>query len=234
MPGTVLNPRQLVVAVCVLLLSPATWAGRPFTTEDASVIAAGACELETFGANARSRADPSDRGGWGQVGCGIGVDTQLAVGAGRFRSGDESRTVAALIGKTALRPLADDGFGIALAYALDGVRQPGQRMQHAGSEASLVVTIPHGRTMVHANLGVSRSHLEGKTEKLYALAIERLGEQGVDVGVEVFGRGRESPWIGTGARYAVKSENLWVDFSLAVQTDDTHARQLTIGLKYAF
>src|SRR2546423_8806415 len=95
MPSAAWDPCKLAVAVCALLLSPATWAGRPFTTEDAGVIAAGACELETFGAHARASADPSDRGGWGQFGCGIGFDTQLAVGAGRFRSGAESRTGAA-------------------------------------------------------------------------------------------------------------------------------------------
>src|SRR5205085_10619745 len=32
-------------------------------------------------------------------------------------------------------------------------------------------------------------HVMGKTQKLYALAIERLGEQGFDVGIEVFGQG---------------------------------------------
>ena len=234
MPSAAWNPCKLAVAVCALLHAPATWAGRPFTTEDAGVIAAGACELETFGAQARASADPSDRGGWGQVGCGIGFDTQLAVGAGRFRSGAGSRTVAAVIGKTALRPLADDGFGVSLSYALDGVRHPGEPMQHAGSQASLVVTVPLGRTLVHANLGVSRSYLEGRTQKLYAVAIERLGEQGLDVGIEIFGQGRESPWIGTGARYAVNPEKLWVDFSFAVQSDRTEARQLTVGLKYAF
>jgi len=226
--------RTLGFAVCVMLLSQSSWAGRPFTTEDAGVIAAGDCELETFGSHVRARRDPSERGGWGQVGCGIGFNTQLAVGAGRFRSGDESSTVAALIGKTALRPLADDSFGITLAYALEGIKPSGRQLRHAGSSAALVVSIPHGRTIVHANLGIDRSRLESKTAGTYALAIERLGERGVDVGVEVYGQGGESPWIGTGARYAIKPEKLFVDFSFAVQSGGSDARQLTAGLRYSF
>ena len=54
--------------------------------------------------------------------------------------------------------------------------------------------------ITHANLGIARNHLEGKSAATYALAIERLGERGVDVDVEVFGQGSESPWRGTGAR----------------------------------
>ena len=217
-----------------MLLSQPSWAGRPFTTEDAGVLTAGGCELETFGAHLRARPDPSERGGWGQVGCGIGFNTQLAVGAGRFRSGDESSTVTGLLGKTALRPLADHSFGVALAYAIEGTKPSGQDLRRARSSAALVVSIPHGRTITHANLGIRRDHLEGKSAATYALAIERLGERGVDVGVEVFGQGSESPWIGTGARYAIEPEKLFVDFSFAVQSGGNDARLLTLGLKYSF
>jgi hypothetical protein len=226
--------RTLGFAVCVMLLSQPSWAGRPFTTEDADVIAARDCELETFGSHERARPDPSERGGWAQVGCGIGFNTQLTVGAGRFKAGDKSSTVAALIGKTALRPLAEDSFGITLAYALEGIKTSARRLRHTGSSAALVVSIPRGRTIAHANLGIVRDRLESRTRGTYALAVERLGERGVDVGIEVFGEGSESPWIGTGARYAIKPEKLFVDFSFAAQSGGSDARQLTVGLKYAF
>ena len=114
-------------------------------------------------------------------------------------------------------------------------RKPsGQDLRRARSSAALVVSIPHGRTITHANLGIRRDHLEGKSAATYALAIERLGERGVDVGVEVFGQGSESPWIGTGARYAIEPEKLFVDFSFAVQSGGNDARLLTLGLKYSF
>lgn len=226
--------RTLVVSICVMLLSQPSWAGRPFTTEDAGVLAVGDCELEAYGSHTRARPDPSERGGWGQVGCGIGLDTQLAAGGGRFKSGDEASTVAALVGKTALRPLADDSFGIALAYALVGFKPPGGHLRHARSSATLVVSIPHGRTITHANLGIDRSRLEDKTVGTYAIAIERLGERGIDVGLELFGQGSESPWIGTGVRYTIKPEKLFVDASFAVQSGGSNARQSTIGIKYFF
>jgi hypothetical protein len=226
--------RKLGLAACVMLISSATWAGRPFTTEDAGVIDARNCELEAFGSHARAPSGPSERGAWAQVGCGIGFDTQLAFGIGRFRSADESRSAAAALGKTALRPLSEDSFGIALAYTIDGSRTPGEPLRHTGSSASVVVSVPHGRTMLHANLGLTRNHVEGRNAKVYAFAVERLGERGTDVGVEVFGQSGESAWIGAGARYAIEAEKLWVDLSFAVQSGGSHARQVTVGLKYAF
>ena len=226
--------RTLGFAICLTLLSPVSWAGRPFTTEDAGVLAARDCELEAFGARLGARDEPLDRGGWGQLNCGVGIQTQLAVGAGRFESGDELRTITAVAGKTALRPLTDDSVGVALAYSLEGMRPSGRSMRHAGSTASLVISIPHGQTIVHGNLGIGRNHLESKTSGLYALAIERVGEQGVDVGVEIYGSSRESPWLGTGARYAIEADKLWADFSFAAQTGGGDARYLTVGLKYAF
>jgi len=192
------------------------------------------CELETVGSHARAQSDPSERGGWAQVGCGIGFGTQLAFGMGRFSSVDGSRSTAAATGKTALRTLSDDSFGIALAYTIDGSRTPGEPLRHTGSSALVVVSVPHGRTMFHANLGLTRNHVERRNAKVYALAVERLGERGADVGVEVFGQSGEPAWIGTGARYAIEAEKLWVDFSLAVQGGGSHARQATIGLKVAF
>lgn len=221
-------------AVCATLLAQPAWAGRPFTTEDAGVIAARDCELEIAASHVRPLGQPSERGLQGQVGCGIGFDTQLAWGAGRFRSGDGSVTTTALVGKTALRPFTGDGFGLALAYTLEGSRTSGRPWRHASSAAAIVLSIPHGRTITHANLGLSRNHLDRGTTGTYALAVEWLGAQGVDVGVEMFGEGRESPWVGTGARYAIVADELWVDFSLAVQTGNARTRQLTAGLKFAF
>lgn len=226
--------RKLGLAACVMLNSSATWAGRPITTEDAGVIDARNCELEAFGSHARAQTDPSERGAWAEVGCGIGFDTQLAVGMGRFNSVDGSRTAAAIAGKTALRALSEDSIGVALAYTIDGSRTPGEPLRHTGSSASVVVSVPHGRTMFHANLGLTRNHVEGRNAKVYAFAVERLGEQGTDVGVEVFGQSGESAWIGAGVRHAIEAGKLWVDLSFAVQSGGGHARQMTVGLKYAF
>jgi hypothetical protein len=72
----------LSTAASVLGLVSAAWAGRPLVTEDAGVLNRGECEIENFA----GRADnPTLNALWAQVGCGTGVNTQLAIGAGRER-----------------------------------------------------------------------------------------------------------------------------------------------------
>lgn len=226
--------RAIGFAVCMMLLAQPSQAGRPFATDDAGVLASGDCELEAYGSRLQSRVDPTESGGWAQVGCGAGFGTQLAVGGGRFRAGDGTSAIASLVGKTALRRLTDDGIGVALAYAVGGTKPPDGSLRHARSSAALVVSMPRGRTLLHANLGIDRNHLEGTTATTYALAIERRGERRVDVGIELYGQRGESPWIGTGARYAIEPDKLFADLSFAARTGAGSARQLTIGLKYAF
>lgn len=226
--------RSLAIAIAIVLLPPVASAGRPFTTEDAGVLARGGCELETFAARGRSRPDPAERGGWVQAGCGTGWRTQLALAVGRFKSGDELQTTVRLIGKTALRPLSDESLGVTLAYALEGADPAGGPLRASGTSASLVVSVPYGRLLAHANVGANRDRTEDKTAGTYALAVERSGERGLDFGFEVFGEASAPPWIGTGARYAIRADKLFIDFSYAVQTGGGSARQATVGLKYAF
>lgn len=225
---------RALVGISMLLCGQAVWAGRPFATEDAGVIAAAACEIEAFAASVGARTTPSERGGWGQISCGIGANTQIGAGLGRTKADDHYNTSGALIGKTALRRLSEGSMGLAVAYSFGAIKRASEAVRRDASSFSMALSIPRGRTLVHANLGVARSHIENETTATYALALERLGEQGLDVGVEVFGREREAAWIGTGARYAVLPEKLSIDFSFAQQIDSLRTRLLTVGAKYAF
>ncbi|HYJ98956.1 MAG TPA: hypothetical protein VEX14_12920, partial [Burkholderiaceae bacterium] len=78
------------------------FAGRPLQTEDAGVLARGECEVE--GSTARlSAAGAVERSHGLQLGCGIGISTQLAL-AGMLLQGDAADDArgAELNGKTAL------------------------------------------------------------------------------------------------------------------------------------
>lgn len=234
---TRLTPCRAVFAVVAILSAthgePA-FAGRPFATEDAAVLERGACELESYAAYARSRADPSERSASVQLGCGAGLDTQLAVVAARFTTEDARHAIAGVTGKTALRPLTETDAGITVAYSLKGKRAPHSDLHHEESALSLVFTLPLDRRLVHANLGALRTESDKRTTGTYGFAVERLGERGLDYGLEVFGEFNASPWIGAGARYSVQPQKLFVDASFAVQTNSARSRQVTVGVKYAF
>jgi hypothetical protein len=231
------NVSRTVLAIAAAALAgPAehAFAARPFATEDAAALEPGACEVESYAAFAASRPDPVERGAALQAGCGVGLNTQLSALVAHFKSGEQRHTLAGIVGKTALRPLTETEAGFTVAYSSKGIRLPGSGMRREESTLSLVVTVPWQGILLHANLGAVHTESDKRTVAGYALAIERVGEGGFDFGLEVFGQGSDSPWIGAGARYALLPQKLFVDASFAVQSSGERNRQLTVGVKYAF
>lgn len=86
----------LISAFCVCVLPPAD-AARPLVTDDAGVLEAGECEIETFIERSRVRGEPAYLGGSVQPGCGIGLRTQLSLIGARF-DGDPAATQAGFAG----------------------------------------------------------------------------------------------------------------------------------------
>lgn len=224
-------------AVVLLLAASAAWAGRPFVTEDAGVITAGECELETFLSRTTMRDEASTRGGWIQPGCGVGLATQLSIGAGRSRSGIERETQAALTGKTALRALTDEQAGVTIAYSISGRRARGVSFKHDATAVAAVVSLPVEKDLlVHANFGWQRAEKDRRNTGVWATAIESLSVwPDLDVGAEVFGDSRTAGvYVGAGARYALKPERVFVDASWARQSARARGTLATIGVKLTF
>jgi hypothetical protein len=215
----------------ILTAAAPAHAGRPFATEDAGVLEAGKCELEAFGARLTSREAPKETGWWVQPGCGLGLNSQLAVGGGRTKVEGESTTAVALIGKTFIRELTDDRFGVTLAYQLIGEGPPGESLEHAGTDLRAVLSAPLGGVLLHANLGWNRSEVDRINSTTWALAVEVPVGGGLDVGVESYGDDRTAAWLGIGARYALLPDKLFIDMSYALQAASARAKLLTVGLK---
>jgi hypothetical protein len=229
--------RKSTVCAGVLLAlaaSPAI-AGRPFATEDAGVLAAGECELEAYALRQTAGDAPKETGWWVQPGCGVGFRTQLAAGGGRTKVESDRFTAAALSGKTWLRELGDDRTGVVLAYAVGGEKAPGGSFKHESTALAAVVSSPVAKDLLlHANLGWSRSQAGRLNSTTWALSLERTGDSGLDVGAEIYGDDQAAAWLGVGARYTLRPQKLFVDFSWAAQTNSARAKLVTVGLKLAF
>jgi hypothetical protein len=226
---------RLLAAAVLLLLAHAAHAGRPLQSEDAGVLERGSCELET----ALARLDPR-RGqsrqdaGYAQIACGAGGQTQLALAPG-FEHGDGRANTLTATGKTALRPLTDQQTGVLLAYSLIGSRPHDQGLRLSGSTVRLVVTVPRGPWLLHANVGVLRDHDSRRDSTLWTLAAERTALGAFDLMAEIFGDDRDrAPWLNAGARWRVIDERLWLDASYGVQANGVRARMATVGLKLLF
>ena len=232
----VMTSRLLLLAAASALTCSAAIAGRPMATEDAGVLEASDCELESFiGAN-RPRGGPTERVLSLQVGCGVGAHSQVAVAIARASAeGDAVRSLT-LLGKTALNPGAEDSAPkLALAWAL-GADSARGGLKHESSALNAVVSWPlHEEVSLHLNLGWGHSAADKQSTTSWAAGVEHHVRDDLDLTAETFGNDRDaSPWVQVGLRWAVKPEKFYVDTSYGVQTGGERGKAVTLGLRWAF
>ena len=235
--------RKMMGAVLLLVLSGGAQAGRPLATEDAGVIDAGGVELESYFSRFSERDEAPVFGRNIQPSVGVGFGTQFGVGFGHSTqsgSGGAERQIS-LSGKTSIKTLTDQDWGLALAYGVSKVRSPSEddeespRYRYSGAAVNAAFTLPRGDWNFHANLGWQREHLAHRSLTNWALAAERKNAVGpVDLALETYGNDQDPAWLGVAARWSVIDERLFLDSSYAMQLSSTRARQWTLGLKLAF
>ena len=228
---TLVRPAALLLAS---LLPAAALAGRPLQTEDAGVLERGACEVE--GAAARVTLAGAHADGRSlQLGCGIGLNTQLALAATQARAAGVRANGQALGGKTGLWQGEGSDNAAALTLAYGAAWEESQRI---GSFVRAVYSRPLGAGTLHANLGVERDDVARDNATVWALAYEH---EGFDAGgvrlqpmAELFGAKGESAWWNLGLRATLLPEKFFVDASWGRQTGDGRLRLVTLGFKIAF
>jgi hypothetical protein len=228
------HAHRIAALLCLAAAAGSAQAGRPLATEDADVLERGECELEGFAARQTVTGAAATDGTALQAGCGIGWNSQAALGYARERSGGASTSAWSLSGKTAIVERAEGSTGITLAWGLGTLREPGGSMKHESSFLTLVATREWaGGWLTHANLGWTRSESASASSTTWNLAVEKPVGGGVDLMAEVYGDDREKPWLGTGVRWSV-TERFSVNASWSVQNESPRPKLWTLGFKLAF
>lgn len=237
MPNTLTSGgRRRGAAACLgvaLLLPTVAFAARPLVTDDAGVLDPDACELEAVGG--RQREETSTTTAAAQLGCGVGARTQLTLAFTRSRETEEPATRAVnLSSKTSLGWWPDGPAEWALSMSL------GREHALEGEQAELIATVvliatvkASDRFTWHANVGwVNRRPARVNTTS-WNLAGEYAVDPRVDLTAEVYGDDRQRPWVAGGVRLNLGPA--WnLNASYGGQPTDPHARQLSIGAKFAF
>jgi hypothetical protein len=223
--------------IAALACGSAAHAGRPLQTEDADVLERGACEVEAF--TARLSTVPAvSRTRELQLGCGLGLSTQLALATGVESEPGERMRILALSGKTSLLQFpaaAGDSPALTLAYRLDWSKNTGQTWRHASSEVKLVYSAPlSDEFTLHANVGSERDQQARRSSTSWGLAVEHGGCGPVSLMAEVFGDDREASWWNAGLRWAVLQDRWFADISYGRQMASGTPRLVTIGFKLVF
>lgn len=228
---------HIACAIAVLLglsLAGSSWAARPLSTEDAEPLAAGDCELEGGLTQQRTPGEARERSQLVQLGCGIGLGTQVALQWQGLRAG-ESNHVAGVLGKTRLAG-DDDGPAYALAWGHASLRNPAHTWHADSSYLTGIVSWPLAETLtLHGNLGWVHDHPGRRDRTQWGLALEHRATSHTDVMAEVFDDDRSrAPWLQLGLRWNAVPERLWLDAGSAWQAGSAGARAYSVGVRLAF
>ncbi|MFM7290274.1 MAG: hypothetical protein ACKO6B_03465, partial [Planctomycetia bacterium] len=132
-------------------------AGRPLQTEDAGILEAKTCEVEGVSARTRVAGASSVHDHSLQLGCGVGLNTQVALALSRSADSADRERGARLGGKTELWSAGgDEGAALTLAWGLSSARGATGGWNTAGVDARAVVSVPAGLLTWHLNLGHER------------------------------------------------------------------------------
>jgi len=202
-------------------------------TEDAGVLACGECEWESV-AGRQSSANPVSRAWSTQLGCGIGADTQLALGHGRSHSAGGHEHAVTLGGKTGLLDNGAAGPALTVAYGVNLLRASDAGFQLDNEAVALVLSMPVvPGTTAHANLGWLRDRSDHQNNTSWNLALETHLSEQVEAGCEWFGDDHSRPWGGLGLRWTL-TEHVSLNTSLAARAGKGAERQVTLGAKFGF
>jgi hypothetical protein len=231
--------------LATLLLAVAAWlpcapvhAGLPLHTDDAGVLAVGACELEGTAVRATA-ADARTTDTSLQLGCGVGW--RSAVTLARASNHGADAPVWSLGGKTGLWQgdgAPEHAAALTLAGTLQQARLPGSGWRHTGTGLNLIASVPlAGSLTLHANLGHARDEPARQGSTTWGLAIEQTGPGSAPRWApmaEVYGDDRERPWWNLGLRVALVPERHFVVVGYGRQFSRERPGALTLGLKATF
>lgn len=225
-------PASRFIACTVLLglfCAPAQ-AGRPMVTDDASIVAPGDCQLESWKQHTQTQNEY-----WVVPACNPYGRWELTAGAGRIipTDGTQGYVEGVLQGKTLFKPLTPNGWGIGLTVA-DTFRGG----TPAGDLSVLVpfsVSLLGDKVLVHLNAGVLRERLAARRiGGQWAGGAEWAATHDLALTLEAYGTQKGHGYAQTGLRLTVIPDRLDLDAGVG-QRIGAHGeeRYYTFGLTYA-
>lgn len=213
------------------VVPPSAHGARPMVTDDARIVDAKACQLETW---VRRNTDSTEY--WALPACNPSGNLEITVGGARTNEGGETRATDELVqAKTILRKLEEGGLGIGLAAGT--IRHP-HREQKTGWPGDPYAYVPfsaafaEGRWVSHVNVGASRRRDEGRTVATWGWGNEVRLRPGLFFIPEIFHSDPGRPSYQLGLRYWIVKDVLQVDATYGNRlVSDANARWFSIGLR---
>lgn len=208
-------------------LSGLAQAGRPMETDDADILDAGSCQLETWVDRHRDSTEF-----WLAPACNPGGNMELTIGAAWTRQASSTTTSAlAFQAKTVLKPMQPDGWGAGLAAGLE--HHPKRTGEGRDWYAYLPVSrsFRDDRLLLHANLGWLHDGEDKRNRMTWGIGTEFEVAERTWMMLETFGHDQGKPSYQLGFAYWLISDRVQLDAAFGQGLDrDENERWFSLGL----
>jgi hypothetical protein len=225
-------PRRFVTralfALLLIAASTAALAGRPLTTEDASVLDDKRCQVEAWIDRGRDASQA-----WLAPACNFGGGIEWQAGIARTRESGRSVTTATYAQAKGLFKEIDDASRWGVGWVVGVNRDPRREAQRGWKDPYALVpaSFAAGDALIHANLGWSRDRAERRDRSIWGTAIEVPGGARVTWLAEAFGEGSQKPFLRAGARIGVVKDVFEIDVTIVSRPGGTREeRYISLGV----
>ena len=218
---------RALFALLLVAAPTAVLAGRPLTTEDASVLDDKRCQFEAWIDRGRDASQA-----WLAPACNLGAGIEWQAGIARTRESGRSFTTSTYAQAKGLFKEIDEASRWGVGWVVGVNRDPRREAQRGWKDpyALMPVSVAVGDALVHANLGLSRNRAERRDTSVWGAALEIPGAR-VTWLAEAFGEGSEKPFVRAGARIGVVKDVFEVDVTIVGRPGGTREeRYLSLGV----
>lgn len=198
---------RLLAALLLLLAITATaHAARPMITDDARLTDDGACQVESW-----VHLHGSQHELWALPACNPGGNFELTFGGAlAWADGHQESGALVIQGKTLLKPLESNGYGI--GFAAGYATQPGSA--HTGNPYFYVpvsFSLADDHVVIHTNLGYTRERENQENRLTWGLGSEVQLTPRAWLIAESYGQDKGNPFFQMGVRYWIVPGHVQVD-----------------------
>ncbi len=217
--------RPALLSAALLATNP-VHAARPMITDDARIVDAKACQLESW-----IKRNPGSTEVWALPACNFTGNLELTLGGARSREdGRTQSTDVVLQGKTLFKPLDANGWGIGLAAGT--VRHPHTGTHDGYAYVPASFSFRDDVVVVHVNLGWMREGETRRNRLTWGLGSEAQLAEHTWLIAETFGQNQGKPFHQLGLRHWLVPDRVQLDATYGNRIGGGNGeRWFSIGLR---
>lgn len=198
--------RLLATLLCLCVITATAHAARPMITDDARLTDGGSCQVESW-----VHLHGSQHELWALPACNPGGNFELTFGGAlAWADGHQESGALVIQGKTLLKPLESNGYGI--GFAAGYATQPGSA--HTGNPYFYVpvsFSLADDHVVIHTNFGYTRERENQENRLTWGLGSEIQLTPRAWLIAESYGQDKGNPFFQMGVRYWIVPGHVQVD-----------------------